>query len=240
MGIATVLGLVSTAMPGRLLTPAEFGVVAIAFVLQRFGQFIADLGVGQALIQKPELSGEDVQAGFTSSIGLGLLATVAAWMLAPLAGQYFGMPDLVMVFRGYAVAYLLNAMIIISQSLLRRQLKFRPLMIGELVSLVIGHGMFGLGAAYLGFGAFSLAISQIAQALIQMVILYCLHPPQPAPDLPARVLPAPVRLCHPCHPSLIFWNSSALTWTASCWPGCIPPRNWACTAVVSRPSAPRP
>ncbi|CAM3951730.1 lipopolysaccharide biosynthesis protein [Deinococcus frigens] len=172
MGIATVLGLVFTAILSRLLTPAEFGVVAIAFVLQRFGQFIADLGVGQALVQKPELSGEDVQAGFTSSIGLGLLATVAAWLLAPLAGQYFNMPDLVMVFRGYAVAYLLNAMIIISQSLLRRQLKFRPLMIGELVSLVIGHGLFGLGAAALGFGAFSLAISQIAQALIQMVILY--------------------------------------------------------------------
>ncbi len=172
MGIATVLGLVFTAILSRLLTPAEFGVVAIAFVLQRFGQFIADLGVGQALVQKPELSAEDVQAGFTSSIGLGLLATVAAWLLAPLAGEYFNKPDLVMVFRGYAVAYLLNSMIIISQSLLRRQLKFRQLMIGELVSLVIGHGLFGLGAAALGFGAFSLAISQIAQALIQMVILY--------------------------------------------------------------------
>lgn len=172
MGIATVLGLAFTAILSRLLTPAEFGVVAIAFVLQRFGQFIADLGVGQALVQKPELSAEDIQAGFTSSMGLGVLATAAAWLLAPLAGEYFNKPDLVMVFRGYAVAYLLNAMIIISQSLLRRQLKFRPLMIGELVSLTIGHGLLGLGAAALGFGAFSLAISQIAQALIQMVILY--------------------------------------------------------------------
>lgn len=100
MGIATVLGLVFTAILSRLLTPAEFGVVAIAFVLQRFGQFIADLGVGQALVQKPELSAEDIQAGFTSSMGLGVLATAAAWLLAPLAGEYFNKPDLVMVFRG--------------------------------------------------------------------------------------------------------------------------------------------
>ncbi|GGO41709.1 lipopolysaccharide biosynthesis protein [Deinococcus humi] len=172
MAIGTVLGLVFTAILSRLLTPSEFGVVAIALVLQRFGQFIGDLGVGQALVQKPELSDEDVQAAFTSSMGLGLLATVAAWLLAPLAGRYFNMPDLVAVFRGYAAAYLLTAMVIISQSLLRRQLKFRPLVIGELVSLVVGHGLFGLGAAALGFGAFSLAISQIAQALIQMLILY--------------------------------------------------------------------
>ncbi|MDV6375368.1 lipopolysaccharide biosynthesis protein [Deinococcus arenicola] len=172
MAISTVLGLVFAAILSRLLTPKEFGVVAIALVLQRFGQFIGDLGVGQALVQKPELSDEDVQAGFTSSLGLGLLATLGAWLLAPAAGTYFNMPDLVAVFRGYSAAYLLTAMIIISTSLLRRQLNFRPLLIGELIPLVIGHGVLGLGAAYLGFGAFSLAISALAQAFLQMVILY--------------------------------------------------------------------
>lgn len=172
MFIVALLGLVFAAILSRLLTPEEFGVVAIAFVLQRFGQFIGDLGVGQALVQKPELSGEDVQAGFTSSVGLGLLATVAAWLLAPLAGAYYDMPDLPMVFRVYAAAYMLTAMVVISTSLLRRQLNFRPLLIGEVVSLVIGHGLFGLGAAYLGFGALSLAISALVQALVQMIVLY--------------------------------------------------------------------
>jgi lipopolysaccharide exporter len=37
---------------------------------------------------------------------------------------------------------------------------------------VLGHGLFGLGAAWLGYGAFSLGISALAQGLIQMLILY--------------------------------------------------------------------
>ncbi|QFP77910.1 oligosaccharide flippase family protein [Deinococcus sp. AJ005] len=53
MFIVALMGLVFSAILSRLLKPKEFGVVASAYVLQRFGQFIDDLGVGQALVQNP-------------------------------------------------------------------------------------------------------------------------------------------------------------------------------------------
>lgn len=166
------LQLVFSAVLSRLLTKEQFGVVLTAFMLQRFGQFIADLGIGQAIVQKAELNEDDIRAGLTSSLLLGALATVLGWLLAPLAGRYFNNPDLVPIFRGYACIYVLNSGIIISTSLLRRSLSFRPLVISELSSFILGHGVLGLGAAYLGYGAFSLVISAVSQALIQLVILY--------------------------------------------------------------------
>ncbi|WP_034389017.1 lipopolysaccharide biosynthesis protein [Deinococcus sp. YIM 77859] len=172
LGIGTALQLVFAAVLSRLLTPEAFGVVALAFMLQRVGQFVGDLGIGQAIVQKPELTETDIRAGFTSSLLLGALVTVIAWCLAPLAGRFYDLPELVPVFRVYAGAYLLNALIVLSSSLLRRSLRFRPLVTAELTSYILGHGVIGLGTAYLGFGALSVALSALAQAIIQTVFLY--------------------------------------------------------------------
>ncbi|MBB5375928.1 O-antigen/teichoic acid export membrane protein [Deinococcus metalli] len=161
------------AILSRLLTKQQFGVWAIAALLQRFGQFITDLGVGQAIVQKAKLTEDDIRAGFTSSLGLGIFTTALAWLLAPAISTFFPtIPDLVPVVRGYALVYILSSGIIISGSLLRRALNFRPQVIAELTSYAIGHGIIGLGAAYLGYGAMSLVISAIAQAVIQLVLLY--------------------------------------------------------------------
>lgn len=173
MFVGLALQLFFAAILSRLLTKEQFGVWAIAAVLQRFGQFITDLGVGQAIVQKAELSEDDIRAGFTAAMLLGIITTILAWILAPVASGFFpDVPNLVPVFRGYALVYILSSGIIISASLLRRALNFPPLVRAELTSYALGHGVIGLSAAYLGYGAMSLVISAIAQAVIQLALLY--------------------------------------------------------------------
>lgn len=156
----------------RLLSKEEFGLFAIGLSLYSVGQYIADFGIGQALVQKRELSAEDIRAGFTSSLGLGLLATALAWLCAPLAGQFFHQPEVVPLFRSFACLYVLAALTTVSTSLLRRALHFRPLMIADVGAYVVGQGIFGLGAAALGFGAYSLILSVGVQYLIQLSVSY--------------------------------------------------------------------
>ncbi len=163
---------VFAAVLARLLGPKAYGIMAIALSLQRFGLFIADFGMGQAIVQKKQLSEIEVRAGFTSSVLLGLLATSLGWLASPLVGKYTGDPAVVPVFQGLASSYMLISLVLISTSLLRRAMKFKPLMIAETSSYVIGHGICGIGAAYLGFGAFSIVISVVAQNLIQLAVTY--------------------------------------------------------------------
>ncbi|MBB6014912.1 lipopolysaccharide biosynthesis protein [Deinococcus radiopugnans] len=173
MFVGLALQLFFAAILSRLLTKQEFGVWAIAAVLQRFGQFITDLGIGRAIVQKAKLTEQDIRAGFTAAMLLGLLTTVLAWLVAPAASRFYpDLPNLTTVFRGYALVYMLSSGIIISSSLLRRALNFKPLVRAELTSYAIGHGVIGLGAAYLGYGTLSLVVSAIAQAVIQLALLY--------------------------------------------------------------------
>ncbi|WP_019009206.1 lipopolysaccharide biosynthesis protein [Deinococcus aquatilis] len=160
------------AVLARLLTKEEFGLFAIGLSLYAVGQYIADFGIGQALVQKSDLTEEDIRAGFTSSVMLGLLATVLAWLLAPVAGKFFNNPDVTPFMRTYACVYVIASLATVSTSLLRRALRFKPLMVAEVGSYVIGQGVFGLGAAYLGFGAYSLIISAAVQGVIQLSVSY--------------------------------------------------------------------
>ena len=176
-GIIAAIQPLFAAILARLVTPGQFGAVAIGMLLYALGQYLNDLGVSQALVQKRELTRDDVRAGFTSSIVLGLFTTLLGWFSAPLAGHFFHNPEVVPVFRGFACTYLLVTLAIVPNSLLRRELRFKPLMWVELSSYLLGHGLFGLGSAWLGFGAMSLVISVLAQNIVSLAGLFILKPP---------------------------------------------------------------
>ena len=71
--VKTILQIGVAAIMARLLDPAAFGLIAMVGVILRFGQYFAQMGVGSALIQKKQISDEDVRASFTSAFLLGIL-----------------------------------------------------------------------------------------------------------------------------------------------------------------------
>lgn len=161
-----------TAVFARLLTPKEFGVYAFASVLAVFGAMFTELGMGPALVQRRHLTPEHIRAAFTSALLLGGVMTVLVWFTAPLAAQYAGRPEVAPVVRGFACTYVLSSLTVVSSSLLRRELRFKPLMLADVGGFLIGHGVLGIGAAYLGFGAMSLVVSAAGTWAIQLAVTY--------------------------------------------------------------------
>ena len=170
LGVNILLQPLFAAILARLLTQKEFGVLASGTVLSVLGLFVVDMGMGAALVQKPQLTAGNIRAAFTSSLLLGGLMSVSSWLLAPLAGQYFKNQEVVTVFRGFALCYVLVSLSIVSANLLRRQMDFRTLALAEVTAFVVGHGLFGLGSAALGYGALSLVISSAAQSILMVLI----------------------------------------------------------------------
>src|SRR6266404_3595628 len=72
-----------TAVLARLLNPDAYGLIAMAGLILRFGSYFANMGIGSALIQKDELTTEEIRAGFTSSVLLGLAFSFLIYVLAP-------------------------------------------------------------------------------------------------------------------------------------------------------------
>lgn len=165
--VNVVLQIGVTAVLARLLTPSAFGLVAMAGVFLRFGQYFAQMGVGQAVVQRPELSASDVRTAFTSSLMLGMVFCGLFVALAPLAGALFPHTrGVVTVARVMSLTFVAGGLTATSQGLLRRRFAFRAIALVEIGSYVLGYALVGLALALSGFGAWSLVAASLGQGAL--------------------------------------------------------------------------
>lgn len=170
-----------TAVMARLLTPAAFGLVALAGLFLRFVNYFAKAGISQALIQKLQLTQHDLRAAFTLSTGLAAGFSIVVLLLAPLAGEVAQDPAVVPVLRWLALGLILQGLGAPSLALLRRDLRFKHLALIEVGSYAIGYIGVGLSMALMGFGVYALVAAMLTQGTVSTVSAYLLirHPVLP-------------------------------------------------------------
>ncbi|MFT2007797.1 lipopolysaccharide biosynthesis protein [Pontibacter sp. 13R65] len=161
-----------TSAMARLLEPEAFGLVAISGVVLRFGSYFANLGLNKAIVQKEDLSEENIRAAFTSTLLLGLLFTALTWLLAPFSVIIFDNPDVAPIVRVMSLAFFINGVSATSVSLLERNMQFKVISIMETISYVISYLGLGVVLAYLDFGVWSLVYASLAQAALVAVGSY--------------------------------------------------------------------
>lgn len=171
----------TTAVLARLLAPATWGLVSMALVILRFGQYFARMGVGSALVQKPELTDEDVRAGFVSSVILGALVCAVVVVAAPFTHLIFKSPEVVPVARVMSLTFVLDGAAVTSGALLQRRLAFKVFAWLDTASYVLGYGAVAIALAALGYGVWSLVIAGLAQSAVSAVLYYSVtrHPLKP-------------------------------------------------------------
>jgi O-antigen/teichoic acid export membrane protein len=167
---------------GRLITPAEFGLMGAAAVVIAFSQTVSQLGVGPALIQRRELDPTHLRVAFTLSAGLGLVLGVAVWLGAPPIAHFYRMPALEPVLRGIAWLFPIDGFNTVGKSLLMRQLRFRQLVAFDVAGYVLGYAGVGVALAWLGYGVWALVVANLAQTSIRAVTMYFVtrHPVRPS------------------------------------------------------------
>ena len=168
----SVMQLVYTGVMARLLEPADFGLVAIANLVLRFGSYFSQMGMSQALIQKKKLHKTDIYSSFTSSIALSLFFFVIIFSSAGLFNLFFQEDNLVPVIRTLALTFVISGIFVTSQSLLRRSLHFKKLAIISMCTYLVSYIFIGVSLAYRGFGVWSLIIASLSQVFLDGLLAY--------------------------------------------------------------------
>jgi lipopolysaccharide exporter len=168
----TALQLVFMAVMARLLDPAHFGLVAIANVSLRFFSYFAQMGIGPALIQKPELEDGDIRAALALSLGISTFFFLLAFCSAFLTESYFGMPGLGAVTQMLALNFIIGGFSSVSSALMRRNGNFRAISIIEIVSYAGGYGVIGITAACAGAGVWALVAAFTTQSMLTSMLSY--------------------------------------------------------------------
>jgi O-antigen/teichoic acid export membrane protein len=171
---ARTLVLISTAILARLLTPHEFGVVALALVFMTFLDAIKDFGLGQALIgstAEEQASRSQTVFGWTVVIGLALSLFVAA--VSPFVASFFREDQLRTLLPVVGSTFFLRSLGATHYALARKRLHYRTRTASELAEVTV-RGLLSISLALAGVGVWSLVIGFVAGAATSSAVLWLL------------------------------------------------------------------
>ena len=186
-GVQVVAQLLTIMALGRLLSPAEFGLMGAATVVVALSQIVSQIGVGPAIIQRKHLEPTHVRAAITLSCTLGILLGAIVFFGAPYIARFYRIPELEPILRWVAFLFPLDGLSTVGKSLLTRELRFRVFVALEVGAYVIGYAGVGVVLAWLGYGVWALVAANIAQVALRTVAMSVAarHPLRPGFDLQA-------------------------------------------------------
>jgi PST family polysaccharide transporter len=182
-GAGVIIGLVSTVVLARLLSPADYGIMAMVVAVTAFAGLFRDLGLSSAAIQKHTLTNAQQSNLFWMNVALGTTLTVGLAAASPLVVWFYHKPEVLWVTVALSASFLIGSLATQSGALLVREMRFGQQAVagisGALVSLSVSVTL-----ALQGFRYWSLVWGPLAGGLTSTSLLFILSPFRPG--LPSR------------------------------------------------------
>ena len=170
-----VIQLIITAVLARLLSPEDFGVIAITTILINFFTLFTDMGIGPAIIQSRELTTADLDSIFSFCIYCGFLQSLIFWGMSRLIASFFQSELLVPICRILSINLLFAACNIVPNALILKNKRFKFIAERTLGLQVTGGGI-AIIAAFNGLEVYSLLIVPVLTAVGTFILNYRQYP----------------------------------------------------------------
>lgn len=169
-GIRFLIQLISLMVLARILTPNEYGVIAMVVAIVGIATVMGDFGLSMAAIQSRSLTGPQRTNLFWINTALGCVLAPAVFLLAGPIAAFYSQPELVAIAQVLSVVFLINALTPQFRAEVSRKLRFKWLAAADVIAQAIAVTIaIGLGVA--GFGYWALVAQQIANAAITLIVL---------------------------------------------------------------------
>ena len=165
-------------MLARLLSPADFGVMALAAVVIDILALIGCLGQIQALVQREHLDDTAASTSFWMLQAFGLAMTAVVFLTAPLVASVFAVPTLEPVLQLLAPVCLLQTLSAVHEAWLRRTFGFKWLAARTVTASILG-GIVSVGMALYGFGIYAMVAQRLIVALVLTAMVWWSSPWRP-------------------------------------------------------------
>lgn len=157
----------------RLLTPNDYGMIAMLTIFMAVSQTFIDSGFGNALIRKPDRNENDKATVFFFNIFMAVACYGIIFLAAPFIAKFYNMPQLADILRILAINLIIQAFGSIQRLNLTIDLNFKVLAKVSLSGAVVG-GTAGLICAYKGLGVWSLVVQQMTTTTSRVILFWTL------------------------------------------------------------------
>jgi len=159
------VGFIISIFLARLLTPEDFGLLAMVNVVIALSSSLVDMGLGVALIQRKEVTQEHYGSVFFFNIAIGTFLAALLFLAAPLVSVFYDNDQLIPIARTMAFLFILRSIGNVLRVKLQKELQYAIPTKANILA-AISSGIVGISMAFNGFGVWSL----VAQSIINPIV----------------------------------------------------------------------
>ncbi len=164
----------------RILGPEKYGFIAIVNVFIAFATVFVQNGMNSAIIQKKDLTSEEVSSVFYLNLILAGILYLILFFLAPLIASFYNNAQLTVVLRVLGLILLPCSITSIQTALIEKKFSFKKLFFCSFTAVILS-GTAGLISAFMGLGVWALVIQQIVYRTSVMLALLIVQKGLPKP-----------------------------------------------------------
>ena len=166
--VNVLVQLVITMVLARLLTPSEYGTVAVLTVFSALFTILADAGIPTAIAQSQDLEEIDYGRLFFLSLLIGLVLAASFFALSFGIAWFYGDSIYIPLGALMTLAVLFNALNMVPNGILIKQRKFKLIGLRLVVCSVV-VGSIAILFAFLGFGCYAIVLNTVLTSLFVLV-----------------------------------------------------------------------
>lgn len=170
---------------GRLLSPADYGLVGMLTIFSILASNLQESGFTAALCVKKEATHADFNAVFWTSAFLSAGLYAILFCCAPLIAHYDHSPELTLLGRVIFLGFFLTSLGISHVAWLLRNLRVREKTMAQVFASLVS-GFIGLGCAFCGLGVWSLVAMDLSYKLVHTLLVWHFTPWHPTPHINLR------------------------------------------------------
>jgi len=158
--LVILFGIIFNAILARIVTPNEFGVVAVMTVFTNFFGVFADMGIGTAVVQDKGLSEHDINHIFSFTLYIGMLLSIAFMGLSILISCFYKNNIYTPLGSMLCVSILFSAFNMVPNALLLKEKKFVSISIRTVLACITSS-IIAIVLANSGWGCYALVMQSI-------------------------------------------------------------------------------
>lgn len=166
-GVSFIVSLVLA----RLLTPEDYGQVALITVFVTILNTFATSGIGTALIQKKNADDKDYSTVFYFNIIFSIILYLVLFSCAPIIADFYNDLTLIPIIRVLGISIIISSINNVQQSYVSKTMQFRRFFYSTLIGTVVS-GIVGVIMAYQNWGTWAIVAQQLSNQFVNTSVLW--------------------------------------------------------------------
>lgn len=169
--LPSLIHIIATLVITRLITPSDFGEVALVMTFNQISILIISSGLGEGLMYKVNNTQVLLSSVFYFNLAVSLILYSVFYLSSGFVSAFYGMPRLAILMKIVGLNIIVYALSYVQRIFIQMKLKFRTLAFISLFASIIGS-VIGITLAYRGFNVWSIVLLTLSLNVVEMLLLW--------------------------------------------------------------------